>query len=110
MSRETDVEVLQCYRSVCREEPSAALDCNILAAARRRALFTRSVRHGSGLLAILLGTVAAFALSRRIDVVSRKPLPVVTDPVARDYGLQAGATRYYLLTVSAIPPGSIDWR
>ncbi len=105
MTDESPERVLRRYRSTALEEPCASLDCAILALARRKAARVRSLRRGAALCAML--TVAAVLASP-----SQRPGAIKTDAtrVRTNYGLQAGSTRYYLLTVSVVPPGAIDWR
>ena len=100
----TERLILQ-YRSAALDEPSASLDRAILALARRKAVRVRIARRGVALCAMLVIAVALVTLSQR-------PSAIKSNQIAarRDYGLQEGANREYLLTVSAIPPGAIDWR
>jgi|SRR6185437_4246893 len=93
------------YRSAALDEPSASLDHAILDLARRRALCVRAARRGVALCAMLVIAVAAVSVSHRPHAVKTRQMAARSD-----YGLQEGATRDYLLTVSAIPSGAIDWR
>jgi hypothetical protein len=105
MNDETNERLISQYRSAAHDEPSASLDRAILALARRRAARVRTVRRGVVFCAMLVVAVALVTLSQRPRVIKATPIPNRTD-----YGLHEGATREYLLTVSAIPPGAIDWR
>lgn len=106
MNDETDERWIAGYRSAAHDEPSASLDRAILALARRRAARVRVVRRGVVFSAMcLVVAVALVTLSQRPRVIKATPTPARTD-----YGLHEGATREYLLTVSAVPPGAIDWR
>lgn len=93
------------YRSAALDEPSESLDRAILDLARHRALRVRSARRGILLCALLVVAGALMTSSHRSREMKPRPTAVRTN-----YGLQEGATRDYLLNVSAIPPGAIDWR
>jgi hypothetical protein len=106
MNDEADERWLARYRSAAHDEPSASLDRAILVLAQRRAARVRTMRAGVVFSAMcLVVTVALVALSRHPGVPKASMMPGRTD-----YGLHEGATREYLLTVSAVPPGAIDWR
>lgn len=104
MNDESNERLILQYRSTALDEPSASLDRAILTLARRRAVRVRTVRRGA-LCAMLVVAVAVVTVSQRPRAIKARPTPTRTG-----YGLQEGATRDYLLTVSAIPPGAIDWR
>lgn len=105
MNDENNERLIFQYRSAALDEPSASLDRTILALARRRAVRVRTARRGVTLCAILMAAFAVVTVSQRPRAIKARPIPARTG-----YGLQQGATRDYLLTVSAIPPGAIDWR
>jgi hypothetical protein len=105
MNDESDKRLIAHYRSVAREEPSASLDRAILALARRRAVRVRTLRRSVVFCAVLVGAVALVTLPQHPRMTRVTPIPDRTG-----YGLHEGATREYLLTVSPIPPGAIDWR
>lgn len=105
MNPEIGVYLISQYRSAAREEPAASLDRKILDLARRTAAQRRAVRRGARVAAILMAAFTVISLSQRSGVKTTRATSVRTD-----YGVHAGTTRYYLLTVSAIPPGAIDWR
>lgn len=65
----------------------------------------RTVRRGAVFCAMVVVAVALVTLAQRPRVTKATRIPGRTD-----YGLHEGATREYLLTVSAVPPGAIDWR
>lgn len=104
MNDEANERLITRYRSAAHDEPSASLDHAILALARRRAARVRTVRRGVVFSAMLV-VAGLVTLSQRPPVIKATPIPGRTD-----YGLHEGATRQYLLTVSAVPPGAIDWR
>jgi hypothetical protein len=105
MNEESNEGLITRYRSAARDETSASLDRAILDLARRRAARVRTARRGVASCALLVVAVALVTVSHRPHAMK------ATHTAARtDYGLQEGATRDYLLTVSAIPPGTIDWR
>lgn len=109
MNHQSDERLIFQYRSAALDEPSASLDRAILDLARHRAVRVRAARRGVALCAILVVAVAAVA----VVGVSHRPGTMKSRQTAAartNYGLQEGATREYLLTVSAIPPGSIDRR
>lgn len=106
MDGERDGHLIDEYRAVARGEPSAALDRAILALARRRAARVRAVRSGIALCAMLAVAVALLALHRRPPAMQATSMPAGLE----EDGLHAGTTRYYLLTVSAIPSGAMDSR
>jgi hypothetical protein len=101
---DTERLVIQ-YRSAALDEPSASLDHAILDLARRKALRVRTARRGVALCAMLVVAIALMTVPHRRRAMKATPMPARTS-----YGLQEGATRDYLLTVSVIPPGAIDWR
>ena len=105
MNDESDERLITQYRSTAFDEPSASLDRAILKLARRRAVRVRGVRYGVSVCAMLVVAVALVTISRRPPAIKASRTPLRTN-----YGLQEGATRNYLLNVSAIPPGAIDWR
>lgn len=102
MNDEGDERLFIQYRSVAVEEPSVRLDRAILADAGRRAARARALRRGVALCAMLVVAVTVMTLSQHPHE-TKRPIPA-----ERDYGLQEGATRDYLLNASAIPPGAID--
>lgn len=105
MNDDSHERLLMEYRSAALDEPSASLDRAILDLAHRRAVRVRTARRGVALCALLLVAAAL------VTVPHRPRGRQATQPPARTgYGLQEGATRDYLLTVSAIPSGAIDWR
>lgn len=105
MSDDSDARWLIEYRSAALDEPSASLDRAILDLAHHRAVRARTTRRGIALCALLL-VVAAL-----VTAPHRPRGRQATQPLVRTgYGLQEGATRDYLLTVSVVPPGAIDWR
>jgi hypothetical protein len=105
MNDEKNERLIIQYRSAALDEPSASLDRAILTLASRRAVRVRTVRRSVALCAMLVAAVAMVTVSPRPRAIKARPIPARTG-----YGLQEGATRDYLLTVSAIPPGAIDWR
>lgn len=105
MNDESNERLIAQYRSAALDEPSESLDRAILKLARHRAARVRGARRGVALCAMLVVAVALATLSRRPHGIKPRPTPIRTN-----YGLQEGATRDYLLNVSAIPPGAIDWR
>jgi hypothetical protein len=105
MNDDSNERLILQYRSAALDEPSASLDRAILTLARRRAVRVGTVRRGVALFAMLVFAVAVVTVSQRPRAIKAMPIPARTG-----YGLQEGATRDYLLTVSAIPPGAIDWR
>lgn len=105
MNDETNERLIIQYRSTALDEPSESLDRAILDLARRRALRVRTARRGIALCALLAVAGALMTASHRPTAM--KPRQTVS---RTNYGLQEGATRDYLLNVSAIPPGAIDWR
>ena len=93
------------YRSSVGEEPTPALDEVILRAASRRAAHVRTMRRSVVVLA--LAAVAIWPLWRAH--VARAPRASNLS----GYGLQEGATRYYLLTAAGARytgPGSMEQR
>lgn len=106
MNHQSDERLIFQYRSAALDEPSASLDRAILDLARHRAVRVRAARRGVALCAILVVAVAVVGVSHRPGTMKSRQ----TAAARTNYGLQEGATREYLLTVSAIPPGSIDRR
>lgn len=102
MSDERDARTIIRYRALAVDEPSASLDRAILALARRNAARVRAVRRGAGVCALMLLVMLALAsmsLTPRPRTGPARALAARTG-----YGLQAGAVRAYLLTVSETPP------
>lgn len=104
MNDDSHERLLIQYRLAALDEPSASLDRAILDLAHRRAVRVRTARRGVALCALLLIAAALVTVPHRPH---GRP---ATPPSRTGYGLQEGATRDYLLTVSAVPPGAIDWR
>lgn len=89
------------YRSASRDQSASALDEVILAAARRHVQRRRAARATAVTLAVLAVACVSF-WNAHFD---RQP------QVRHDYGLDEGATRYFLSNVAASPykgPGSKD--
>lgn len=105
MNDESSERWIMEYRSAALDEPSASLDRAILDLARRRALRVRTARRGVAVCAMLVAAFALVTVTLRPRAMKATPMPARTG-----YGLQEGVTRNYLLTVSVIPPGAIDWR
>lgn len=105
MNDESNERLIIQYRSVAHDEPTTSLDRTILSFARRRAARVRTARRGVALCALLVVAVAVVSVAHRSRQMNTGRIANRTD-----YGLQEGTTRDYLLTVSAIPPGAIDWR
>lgn len=105
MNDESNERLIIEYRSAALDEPSASLDQAILDQARRRAVRVRTARRTFALCSMLGVAVALVTVSHRPHAMK------ASHPLTRtNYGLQEGATREYLLNVSAIPPGAIDRR
>jgi hypothetical protein len=105
MKDDANERLITQYRTAAHDEPSASLDRTILALARRRAARARTLRCGVVFSALLVVALALGTLSQRPRATKATPILPGTD-----YGLYEGATREYLLTVSAVPAGAIDWR
>lgn len=105
MNDESNERLIIQYRSAAVDEPSESLDRVILDVARRKAVRVRIARGGVVLCVVLVVAIG-------LETASHRPREVKTGQIAArtGYGLQEGATRDYLLTVSVIPPGAIDWR
>jgi hypothetical protein len=103
---EEDVsELLVRYRSTVSEEPTPALDGAILRAAGSRAARVRTMR--GSVVALGLAAVVIWPFWRAHVVPAPRAIRV------SGYGLQEGATRYYLLTAAGVPyagPGSMEQR
>lgn len=105
MNDESNERLIVQYRSAALDEPSTSLDRAILDFAHRRAVRVRAARRGVALCAMVAVAVALMTVSHRPH--AKKPGQMAA---RTGYGLQEGATRDYLLTVSVIPPGAIDSR
>lgn len=105
MKDESNERLIIQYRSAALDEPSASLDRAILDFAHRRAVRVRAARRGVALCSMVLVAIALMTISHRPHAKRPRQMAARTG-----YGLQEGATRDYLLTVSAIPPGAIDSR
>jgi hypothetical protein len=89
------------YRATVSDEPATLLDEVILNAASRRTAQRRALRR-----CVVVVALAAIALWPLREL---RPVPGITRSAVTNYGLQEGATRYYLVNVAGAAyagPGS----
>lgn len=100
MKLETGSDWSARYRSVASDEPTPLLDEMIFAAAARRAQRARVARRGAAAVAVAMAAIGIFTLMPhwRMDV--HRPY-ASTRPTG--YGLEEGATRYYLAHIAGAP-------